>query len=259
MLALANGVVVPGAYAQSAQQVGEEVLRGVFGANQPQRQVQLPPATLRMDPTDQRRYDAANAAYEKTVVQGAVLGGVLGAVICKVAADADEKVLLACGVGGAVLGGVLGDKVGKKSKELIQDREKVDSALADAKANRASAQELLDATNKNIAYLESQVKSYNTKYQAGTISHAQYQSEMQAARGHLDTLNEGVEKVNDQMKKQKKLFEKIEKHAGKSEDPDIIAVSGDITKEKEATIGFLEGETAVTASKITTVEGMLGA
>jgi uncharacterized protein YcfJ len=236
------------------KKAGRDVFGGVLA---PAQQEALPPPTLRMGSTEQKQYDSANAYYGKTIVQGAAIGGLFGGIGCAIA-GADEKVTALCAVGGGVIGGLLGREIAKKSKELIQDREKVDQSLVDARANRAAAMKLLAATEINIAYLEDQIIAYNAKFNAGTISQAQHRSEMTEAKRQLDDLNEGVETVKEQMDGQRKLFEKMEKRAKKSENPDVIAAGPAITKEKEDTESFIETEPVRVSARITVVQDQIG-
>lgn len=240
-------------------QAGTTVQRGLTDAFDQGRAQNLPPPTLRVDPVAQRQYQSADGAYTKTVVQGAVFGAIIGGVACKYVAKANdtETALCALAVGG--IGAAIGNNIAKKNQELIKSRAKVDEALAEAKATRESAAQLLAATDKNVASLQSQVVALKAQRAKNQISQAQYESNMIAARQQAKSLNDSVSKVNDSLTKQRDAIADLEKQASSASNADVKKSVPAIHAQVEAHDGFLKTETAKSVARVKELETAIGA
>ena len=250
------------AFKQSAVDFGSHFMAGLNNSlnaslnranltslNEQQQSIGVKP-TLRVSSAQANEYNNATNAYNKSVVQGAVLGAVIGGVGCKFLADTNDTQTALCTAVGGVLGGLAGNEVDKKNKGLIADRESVVKEIAAAENNRSAARRVLAATEANIADLEKQVAALEIKRTNGRISEQQYQANMIEARKISIEMANGVSKVKNDIEQQKRAFANLKKQASSAQDINVKATAPDIQKSIDADDRLLKEETVETANKV---------
>lgn len=193
-------------------------------------------------PVSSQDYQRKSRHYEKTIAQGAVVGGVLGYAGAELA-GAGGKETLAATLGGALLGGVIGKAAADRAESLAVDRDAIEKTLAESQANRLEAARLLDATGQNIAYLNRKIADLEAQHQRGAISEAQFRTDIATARGHVEQMNKSVARIQEQVGVQQNLLGELRRQVDDSSDRDVRATLAQVADENER----IEGLVALTS------------
>lgn len=221
-------------------------------------QASLPASQLASDPEADAEYEAATSDYQKTVGQGAVLGGVLAGVGCALLTDANDTQTALCVAGGALLGGLVGESVAERNQALVEDRESVMEELEFAEANRAAAQRVLDATESKIAFLQEEVERLDARLAAGTITEEQYRSDMIQAKKESVALASNLNAIMKDIEAQGEVFEDLKIQTAASEDVNVRATTPLVEKEFADTTDLLEVEFVATQTQVAEFQEELG-
>lgn len=196
----------------------------------------LPPSSL-SPPVDSGQYEQISTQYNRTVAEGAILGGVIGFAVAK-ATDGDKKKQVIFSTAGAVIGAELGKRTAKKSQELAQDRSSIENALEESAHNREEAAGLIEATDQNIAYLEERIADLEAQRARGQIDEAQYKADIAEAKRYLGTMEGAMSDLNSQIDVQEGLLANLKTDTSQSADADVRATAPLVEGEHEKIVGL---------------------
>lgn len=119
------------------------------------------------------KINSSNGNYEKTVVQGAAVGGTIGFIGCQLA-DCDATTTAGVTLLSTLIGAGVGDYVAKRNAEYATLQEAAQQELEYAKTRRAEAQNTINTANELIAYYEVALPKYRTQLAQRRITKVQY-------------------------------------------------------------------------------------
>ena len=120
---------------------------------------------------------SANSNYERTVVQGSVIGGAVGLIGCQLA-DCSAETTAGVTVLTTLIGAGVGDYVAKRNAEYASLQEAAETELALAKDRRDQAQQSINVVNDLVAYYRDSLPIYRQQLTQRRITLAEFEGKI---------------------------------------------------------------------------------
>ena len=169
--------------------------------------------------------DQLNNNYTKTIVQGTAMGAGLGAIVAKLKGK-DNKEAAKYAIVGGVIGGLIGHEYAKKFEAMAQSKQKTEQQLTALRTNQGLLAKKLDAVEKNIAYIQSEIDILNRQLARNAITKAEYEDFKQQALIELKDAQDAFEKTKLTYAEAQETHKSIVK----STKPDVIVLAPESQK-----------------------------
>lgn len=143
------------------------------GAAAPEEEVQAPaPPSLWSPPVDETEKQRLNGNYKRTIIQGVAVGALLAGGAAALL-GADKKTIAWAAVGGGAVGGIVAKNYADKFEAMSKSKKRTDDQIAALEANNVALGQSLDAVDKNIAYINSQILVLRRQLRRGAVQQVQ--------------------------------------------------------------------------------------
>jgi len=160
------------AHAQfSLKDLAKQALKARAAA--PAEEIQSPaPPSLWSPPVDRTEKQRLNGNYKRTIIQGVALGALLAGGAAALF-GADKETIAWAAVGGGAAGGVIAKNYADKFETMSKSKKRTDDQIAALEANNVALGQSLDAVDKNIAYINSEIAVLRRQLRRGAVQQVQ--------------------------------------------------------------------------------------
>jgi len=158
--------------------------------------------------------------YEKTVLQGAGIGALVGGAAGYALGGSEEAVAIGAGVG-AIAGGAVGKQIAEESDGIVKSRKKLDKQLKKSKKYREKTLEMLDVTQQTIVELENEIQILQNAYLTGEIAASELTERLTVVEGLGSDLKNGLAKDVQRIEIKETIMKEAAVKAAASPEADI--------------------------------------
>ncbi|PHS34938.1 MAG: hypothetical protein COA91_13845 [Robiginitomaculum sp.] len=254
-VALTIGLTAAPAHAQiSLKGLTDKVLQEATGKNTAPQQSILTSSRIQL-PVSNEQYLKDFKNYEKTIIQGAAIGALIGGGAALIAGGGKEEATIAAGVGGAI-GGFIGKETAKKSAGISMKRKSIKKALKKAEKHRTRALVSVENTRKNNIYIKERISIMRERFLRGGINKQEAQADLSVFEATLSMQLEKNDIIVANMSARQKLIAAAVVEMPKSDNEEVKEYLPDMIK-KEKELGSAREYALATTSDINIIKGEL--
>ncbi len=171
--------------------------------------------TQQLSPDEQRMRQQADV-FNKTVIEGAVIGGLVAAGIAILATeDAGEAVKW--GAAGAAVGAGAGAYIASKQQKYANEEQRLDSMIADVRADNRRVAQLNDSAKRVIASDLSKIRRIDSQLASGKINLVQARRDMQSVDDNQRYLKSTLANLKSRRNEWEKVATRIRSDGNRQE------------------------------------------
>ena len=148
----------------------------------------------------QRSLRERDAAFQKTVWEGALLGAGLGAITGFIFGGKDKgKSVLIGATAGIAVGALTGAYIGSKQNEYADREEQLDAVIADVRQKNTEAEAVTESMKEVIAEDRRKLDLANQQFAQKEISESEYQGQLNLVRQDREVMAGSINSAEEQL------------------------------------------------------------